>query len=359
MATIRTLRWDEPLPEATPRRYRDGRGYIRLRWLVGTQQYVEEYEHRLVAGRPHPRFHVHHRNEVKDDNRPENLEILTPGEHEARHGNLKKSPGRTPGVRRFAPYQGRAAMEKAQRRLAREAQRRDEVNRMRDLYESGLTTVEIAGIVGIDASNVYRRLAAAGVVMRTSTDYATVLNDREIGDKYQTGRSLQSLAREWRVTSGRIAEALDRAGVPRRKPGRSSNRAHEGENRAREIVYARSGRVCERCSNARATEWHHRKNRSQGGKWCANNGLDLCAPCHLDVTNTNGKRAEYEDKGWIVPSHRDPAAVPALIYHPSIGHDYVLLMEDGSVQLAPWPNSSIGHPDDLPTRQPDTTAGAA
>lgn len=322
---IRMLRDNEPIPESEPKRYRSQHGYIRLRWLVGTQQYVEAYEHRINAGRPAPWLHVHHINGDKTDNRPENLEVLTAEEHGQRHAaemhgedrrrRLPKAERRPRQPSQYAPYRGRAAMEKAQRRIAREAARRAEVDRMRELYQSGLSTYEVGQIIGIDESNVYRRLKAAEVAMRTTSDYAAVLDEQEIVEKYQAGRSLPSLGREYRVTARRITEVLEAAGVPRRKPGRSSNRAHEGENRAREIVYARSRRCCERCGQAKASEWHHRRNRSQQGKWRASNGLDLCVPCHLAVTNTNGHRAEYERDGWIVPSRKNPTDVPVWMWY--------------------------------------------
>lgn len=76
----------------TPRNYKGGRvnhrGYIRL-WKPGypgstAKGYI--LEHRWVMeqklGRQlDPWEHVHHRNGVKDDNRPENLEIVTNKTH--------------------------------------------------------------------------------------------------------------------------------------------------------------------------------------------------------------------------------------------------------------------------------------
>lgn len=100
-----------------------------------------------------------------------------------------------------------------------------------------------------------------------------------------------------------------------------------GEASARKLVYARSGRVCERCSSARATEWQHRKNRSQGGLWEASNGLHLCTSCHRYVTD---HPAESTAKGWTVPSWCTPAAVPALVN----GH-FRYLTDDGAVVHEP------------------------
>lgn len=55
------------------------------------------------------------------------------------------------------------------------------------------------------------------------------------------------------------------------------------EGIGRRLVYARSTGLCERCGRAWAAEWHHRKNRSQGGTWCPSNGLHLCNACHADI----------------------------------------------------------------------------
>ncbi len=83
------------------------------------------------------------------------------------------------------------------------------------------------------------------------------------------------------------------------------------EQQARRLVSERSGGVCEGCGQARATDWHHRLARSQGGKWAAENGLHLCRQCHRDVTSPDGTRREYaRHTGMLVLSHEDPWNVP-------------------------------------------------
>lgn len=76
----------------------DGHGYRRV--LVGKNRYV--YEHRLVAatiiGRPLLKHEaVHHRNGIRDDNRPDNLEVMTRAEHSRLHSALQgKRASNTP-----------------------------------------------------------------------------------------------------------------------------------------------------------------------------------------------------------------------------------------------------------------------
>lgn len=83
----------------------------------------------------------------------------------------------------------------------------------------------------------------------------------------------------------------------------------------RDFVYARSGGLCEirlaEICTGRASEWHHRLNKGQGGRWDASNGLHLCAACHDFVTNRG--RAEAKAKGWAVaPGITPPIDVPVL-----------------------------------------------
>lgn len=97
---------------------------------------------------------------------------------------------------------------------------------------------------------------------------------------------------------------------------------------------------------------HHRRNRSQQGKWDVRNLLWVCGSgstgCHGALTNTNGRRAEFEKDGLIVPSHEDPVKVECYIHTTRFGHDWVLLTDAYPwVELAPWPEGKAGHPDDL------------
>lgn len=128
------------------------------------------------------------------------------------------------------------------------------------------------------------------------------------------------------------------------------------ERAARDLVRARSGGWCEvripGVCLGRAANMHHRKNRSQGGRADAANLVDLCGSgstgCHGALTDTQGRRAEYEAMGCIVASHDDPATVPVLIHNATIGHDWALLGDDGCLTLAPFPEPTPGDPFELP-----------
>ena len=96
------------------------------------------------------------------------------------------------------------------------------------------------------------------------------------------------------------------------------------EKKARAIVYERSGHVCEMCSRARATEAHHRKNRSQGGLWSPENLLHLCPSCHRHV---GLNPAASRDQGWSVGRNFNPAEVPVWI----AGRGRVFLTADGGI----------------------------
>ena len=126
--SIRRLRNDEPIPSGQPRRHYDAHGYVYLRWRVGERQYVEILEHRFVAGRA--TAIVHHKNGVKDDNRPENLQPMDSLSHGSAHSKI-------------------------------------DVQQAIQLYQEGWSLPKLAKLYAVHHSTVLRVLRRRGVVFRT------------------------------------------------------------------------------------------------------------------------------------------------------------------------------------------------
>lgn len=102
-----------------------------------------------------------------------------------------------------------------------------------------------------------------------------------------------------------------------------------GELSCRRSVVERSNGLCEKCGQQRGSEAHHRKNRSQGGKWDVGNILWLCHDCHAWITvNPEISR----QNGWAVPYHKNPELVPVLI----IGQ-WMLLKNNSTVEWTTAP----------------------
>lgn len=127
------------------------------------------------------------------------------------------------------------------------------------------------------------------------------------------------------------------------------------ERLARQRVRERSGGNCEvrhpEVCQGRATNFQHRKNRSQAGGWSPSNGIDVCGSgttgCHGWI---HANPAEATARGWTVKSWDDHTSTAVLLWTVHYGHNPVLLDDDGCYSLAPWPEHPAGHPDDLAAR---------
>jgi hypothetical protein len=95
----------------------------------------------------------------------------------------------------------------------------------------------------------------------------------------------------------------------------------------RNALKERSDGMCEVCGINTATNWHHRKNRSQGGGNELSNALHLCGSgttgCHGHIT---ANPAGSYFKGWSVRSGFNPAATA--VFRLGV---WAVLGDDGSV----------------------------
>lgn len=153
MPVIEWLGPGQKVPDCQPKRYfNKNTGYVRLRWLVGTQHYVECYEHRVVDGYVTTADEVHHSNKDRTDNRPENLRFLSSDEHQELHKAEVRGRGK------YAPFRSLAAAEKAAYAEHGRRERAQRAAAIRAMRDAGLSTVEIGRRVGLDSSGVSRYL---------------------------------------------------------------------------------------------------------------------------------------------------------------------------------------------------------
>ena len=106
--------------------------------------------------------------------------------------------------------------------------------------------------------------------------------------------------------------------------------------KVRRAIEERSGGVCEGCGRRPATEMHHRKYRSRGGKDTVENGYHLCGFGNNQTAGCHGTAHSGEggELGWSVNSWGDPKLTPVL-------YRGVLrwLTDDGrAVDVGPEPN---------------------
>lgn len=185
--SIRTLQPGEMPPDGvTPSRYYNSQGYVRLRWRVAPCELVECYEHRWVAGCLDPSLQVHHINGVKDDNRPENLAVVSPTEHAAEHSSADL------------------------REIVR-------------LYESGMSTPEVGRMVGLDPATVYRAIRRAGFRTRSiSESLRSDTPDDLICRLHAAGVRSRRIAEHLGVSPSLVDSRVRELGLTPHPPGRPS-----------------------------------------------------------------------------------------------------------------------------------------
>lgn len=182
---IRFLPPGAKVPPGVPLRYMSTHGYIKLRWKVGVNEYVEVPEHRVFDGFVTMAEHVHHINHNRSDNRPENLVEMTASEHFKQH-------------RRHADEEIAA------------------------LYLAGGVTVQQIGeSLDLDASQVSRSLKRSGVQVMRGTEWTKAKVDADdVIRRFKDGERPGAIADALGVSRTPIDRILREAGIPPHRPGR-------------------------------------------------------------------------------------------------------------------------------------------
>ena len=183
---IRTATSLDQIPNVEPKRYLNAFGYWRLRWRIGKGEYVEAYEHRYLMGLPGPGFHVHHLNHDRQDNRPENLRVMTRAEHVRHHGDDKMADDQA----------------------------------VIQLYQQGLSMPEVGRRLGLNAGTVSRILKRNGIKARTNAGHYEHNIDRDqLLQRAFAGDPMAAIARDMGIRPGTARRMAKEAGW-QGKPGR-------------------------------------------------------------------------------------------------------------------------------------------
>jgi hypothetical protein len=186
----RWQKYGDPLGVATPRlRALKDTGYVRVKRPGHPEADAAgwAFEHRVVAhdalGPIPPGFHVHHKNHDRSDNRLENLEVVSPSEHHARHRAIDHK-------------------------------------RIAALYVGGMTSTQIAESEHINSATVSRILASEGIKargrVRVSVDDDALRKLRARGDE------VSSIALALGVGEAVVRRRMKELGLPvfgRRRQG--------------------------------------------------------------------------------------------------------------------------------------------
>jgi hypothetical protein len=104
----------------------------------------------------------------------------------------------------------------------------------------------------------------------------------------------------------------------------------DSQHRGRRLVGKRSDGECEiqvyAVCTGRATDWCHRRARSQGGTWSPQNGLHGCHECHMWA---HAHPSKARAMGWICKSY-DP--IDTGVLRRGV---WVVLDEEGGFELCP------------------------
>lgn len=100
------------------------------------------------------------------------------------------------------------------------------------------------------------------------------------------------------------------------------------ERRCRQLVYQRAEELCERCCRGGTLSVHHRKKRSQGGKWAPENCVLVCG---TGVQGCHGWFEHNPDAAHVEGFHVRPWEQPHEMPVYWRLSKWVLLLNDGGI----------------------------
>lgn len=191
---------------------------------------------------------------------------------------------------------------------------------IKEMYESGMTSRQIAKEVGLSFRTVLRRLQAAGVERRNTGNPAIKeLRDAQwLKDKYQSGLSTTQIAKELNCQASIVSQWLKRHNIEARPSGSKAGWKFSDESRRKlsdakkgkclgdtnpnwkggmvrdfersryqakmwvKLVKERDGHKCVECGDIEKLHAHHIKpwKHYPELRYDLTNGATLCETCH-------------------------------------------------------------------------------
>jgi len=190
-STITSVQPGCHVPLWPARRYKSGHGYIRLRWKLRPNVYVEAYEHRVCDGVV--RLGVtHHINGNKSDNKKGNLSEMSNPCHVEHHAAIR---------------------------------RRYDINKAAEMYRSGMSLTALGRVFSVHPVSVMRALKKVGVVMRPVCPPITVFIDLDVVARlYANGTRVKEMSRQTGVgrhAINRVMKELGLSPFPVGSPGKA------------------------------------------------------------------------------------------------------------------------------------------
>jgi hypothetical protein len=132
---------------------------------------------------------------------------------------MSKNPAPMPRTVRPATPRKRDLV-RADRKTEKRISREDLLARIAEMYQSGLTTMQIGEQIGRDDSTISRALKELGVKARGNLDYLPPIDLEQIRTWHAQGVRAAQMQRRLGVGRPRIDAALDELGLPRFSSGR-------------------------------------------------------------------------------------------------------------------------------------------